>query len=225
MNEKYKELYDLSIKVLEEEQQRANRLDEKASRYFSVISFLIGIYGILCSRIIIDCMPHKEWVDVTLIGLGFAILIGLIIAWFLCFAVFRQHVIVKIPLNEEMIEFFNDNKLLDIYYTLARANKDALKENRKISDNKSSLLAWTYRALSVVFIFMAVMIFLFGMDIWHKKNLKGGGVTMTEENKPGEKPKEDIKPPTYDRITEGYDPSKTRKIEKGVVDKDKEKKE
>jgi len=35
------------------------------------------------------------------------------------------------------------------------------------------------------------------------------------------KPREDIKPPTYDRITEGYDPFKTEKIEKGVIKKEK----
>lgn len=223
MDEKYKELFDLSLKVLEEEQQRTNRLDEKASRYFSVLSFLIGIYGIFCSRIITDCIPFKGWVDISLIGLGFVNLAGLIVAWFLCFAIFRQHVIVKIPLNEGMIKFFNDNKLIDIHYTLSKANKDALMENRKIADIKSYLLTWTYKILSVVF--MVLMMCLFGMNIWStKNNLKSGGVAMAEENKHQDKPKEDIKPPAYDRITEGYDPSKTKKIEKCVVEKGEEKK-
>jgi len=225
MDEKYKELYDLSIKVLEEEQQRANRLDEKASRYFSVISFLIGIYGILGSRVITDCIPYKGWMDIILIIFGFVILLGLIIAWFLCFAVFRQHVVVKIPLNEEMIKFFNENELIDIHYTLSKANKDALKENREITDNKSSLLARTYKVLSVIFILMVLMIFIFSMNVWSKKNFKSGGVTMAKENNSPKKPKEDLKPPMYDRITEGYDPSKTKKIEKGVVNKNRDKKE
>ncbi len=225
MEEKYKELFELSLKVLEEEQQRTNRLDEKASKYFSVLTFLIGIYGVFCSRIISECVPFKGWMDVSLIGLGFLNLLGLIAAWFLCFAVFRQHVIVKIPLNDEMIKFFNDNELVDVHYTLSKANKDALVENRRITDKKSYLLVWTYKILSWVFVLMVVMMFVFGIKIWATKNhSKSGGVVMAEENKPKEKPKDDLKPPTYDRITEGYDPSRTKKIEKGVVEKDKEKK-
>lgn len=225
MEEKYKELFDLSLKVLEEEQQRTNRLDEKASKYFSVLSFLIGIYGVFCSRIITDCIPFKGWMDISLISLGFLNLAGLIVAWFLCFAVFRQHVIVKIPLNDEMVKFFKDHELIDIHYTLSKANKDALVENRSITDKKSYLLVWTYKILSGVFVLMVVMMFIFGVNIWTtKNNSKSGGVAMVEENKSKEKPKEDIKPPMYDRITEGYDPSKTRKIEKGVVEKGDEKK-
>jgi len=199
-------------------------LDEKASKYFSVLTFLIGIYGVFCSRIISECVPFKGWMDGTLIGLGFLNLLGLIAAWFLCFAVFRQHVFVKIPLNDEMVKFYKDNELIDIHYTLSKANKDALAENRNITDKKSHLLVWTYKILSVVFVLMIAMMFVFGMNIWTTKNSKSGGVVMAEENKPKEKPKEDLKPPTYDRITEGYDPSKTKKIEKGVIENDKEKK-
>jgi len=225
MNEKYKELYELSLKVLEEEQQRTNRLDEKASRYFSVLSFLIGIYGIFCSKIIAGCIPLKGWVDGGLLMLCFLNFAGLVLAWFLCFAVFRQHVIVKIPLNAEIIKFFNDNELLDIHYALAKANKDALVDNRKISDRKSSLLANTYRLLSGVMIFMVLIMGFLGLKTWCQKNLlKNGGVEMAEENKRQDKPKEDVKPPVYDRITEGYDPDKAKKIEKGVVEKEKEKK-
>lgn len=224
MEEKYKELFDLSLKVLEEEQQRASRLDEKASKYFSVLTFLIGIYGVFCSRIISECVPFRGWMDIALIGLGALNFSGLIIVWFLCFAVFRQHVFVKIPLTDEMIRFYKDNELIDIHYTLSKANKDALVENRNITNKKSLLLVWIYRILSWVFVSMIAMMFVFGMNIWATKNSKSGGVVMAEENKSKEKPKEDLKPPTYDRITEGYDPSKTKKIEKGVVEKDKEKK-
>lgn len=224
MDEKYKELYELSLKVLEEEQQRASRLDEKASKYFSVLTFLIGIYGVFCSRIISECIPFKGWMDFVSIGLGALNFSGLIVVWFLCFAVFRQHVFVKIPLNDEMIKFYKDNELIDIHYTLSKANKEALAENRDITDKKSHLLVWIYKILSWIFVSMIAMMFVFGMNIWTTKNSKGGGVVMAEENKSKEKPKEDLKPPTYDRITEGYDPSKTKKIEKGVVEKDKEKK-
>ncbi len=225
MDEKYKELYDLSFKVLEEEQQRTTRLDAKASQYFSVLSFLIGIYGIFGSRILTDCIPFKSWLDIVLVGLGVIVLLGLMTAWLLCFTVFRQHVLVKVPLNEEMLKFFNDNELIDIYYTLSKANKDALAENRKVTNKKSYLLTLTYKTLFGVFIFMIAMFFVFGINVWSKKNnFKNGGIKMVEENRSKGKPKEDIKPPTYDRITEGYDPSKTKKIEKGVIKKDKEKK-
>ncbi len=225
MDEKYKELYNLSLGVLEEEQQRINRLDEKASRYFSVLSFLIGIYSVFCTTIITKGIPLNGWLDISILIIGFLNFIGLVIAWFLCFAIFRQHVITKIPLNEEMIKFFNDNDLIDIHYALAKSNKDALVKNRKISDCKSSILAVTYKLLSAVMVVMVLMMGLLGVKEWATKNMiKKGGAQMTEENKRKDKPREDIKPPVYDNITEGYVPPKNKMLEKDVVKKDSEKK-
>jgi hypothetical protein len=212
MDEKYKALYELSLKILEEEQNRMNRLDEKASRYFSVLSFLIGIYGIFCSKIISDCIPAKGWLDGSLLGLGCLALIGLVVAWLLCFAIFRQHMIKKIPLNDKMVSFFNNNNLADIHYALSKANKDALAENRKVSDKKSSLLAFTYKVLSAVIFFVILMGIVSGVMIWSSKNnIKKGETMMTDGNKP-DKPKEDLRPPEYDQITEGYVPAKDKKV-------------
>ena len=67
-------IYDLSMKILEEEQQRAIRLDEKASKYFSVISLLIGIYGVFAHKILTNSIPFKSWLDIILVSLGIVVL-------------------------------------------------------------------------------------------------------------------------------------------------------
>jgi uncharacterized tellurite resistance protein B-like protein len=219
--EKYKELYDLSIKVLDEEQQRFNRLEGKAATYFTVLSFLIGIHGIFCSKIISCCIPPEGWFKYVFLGLGLIVLLGLITAWFWAFFVIKQHNITKIPITDEMIDFFKENKLIDIYYTLTKSNKIALEKNRKISNEKANLLLRTYRILSASMILMVLLLVLYGADSWNGKkvNSKGGVTAMQNKDEDKGKPKENIKPPTYDQITEGASPSRHKKVKEYEGDK------
>lgn len=43
--DKYHELFTFSKALLENEHQRFNRVDEKAARYLSIITLLIGVEG------------------------------------------------------------------------------------------------------------------------------------------------------------------------------------
>lgn len=233
--EKYKELYNLSKEVLYEEQNRFNRINEKASKYLTVLTFMMGVYGFFLNLIVNDFIPSKSISEWIIVVLGFLIFSGVIISWFLIFCVLKIHEIKKIPLNFEMINFFDNNNLLDIYYALARGNKDALKINRDTTDRKSKLLSNGYRMIIVTTSLLVLFSLVFGYHKWNDpKNNKSNERSFIMPNEKDDnsksketedlstdKPNPNIKAPLYDNIAEGYDPSK---IKKEDIKEDKEKK-
>jgi len=233
--EKYKELYNLSKEVLYEEQNRFNRINEKASKYLTVLTFMVGVYGFFLNLIVNDFIPPKSISEWIIVVLGFLIFSCVIISWFLIFGVLKIQEIKKIPLNSEMINFFDSNNLLDIYYALARGNKDALKTNRDTTDRKSTLLSNGYRMIIVTTSLLVLFTLVFGYHKWNDpKNNKSNGRSFimpnekddnckSEETKnlSTDKPNRNIKAPLYDNIAEGYDASK---IKKEDIKEDKEKK-
>ena len=67
--EKYRDLYVLSKEVLAEEQQRFHRIDEKASRYLSVLTFVVGADAFFGNWILENLVPPDsgwEWLLVVL---------------------------------------------------------------------------------------------------------------------------------------------------------------
>jgi len=171
---KYQELYTLSKETLNEELDRFNRIDEKASKYLTVLTFLIGIYGFFCNWIIRDLLPPNSFLDWMLLVVGGVLFIAVSISWALVFWALRQRTVVKIPLSDEMLKFFHDNRLVDIYYTLAKRNKEALQENRCVTNRKAKILQYGYIAITITICLIFSLSFLFGFYSW-KQSVKNKG--------------------------------------------------
>ena len=164
--EKYKELYNLSIKVLNEEQARFNRIDLKASQYLSVLTLLIGVAGFFGKWLIGNLIPPKSELEWILLISGILVFLSILISWFLLFRVIRTHDVIKIPLDEEVIDFFDKNRLIDIYYALSIGMKDALEENRKLGDKKSKRLYYGYTMINITVYLFILFSFLFVVFEW-----------------------------------------------------------
>jgi hypothetical protein len=152
--DKYKELYNLSLEVLKEEQDRFNRIDEKASKYFAVITFLLGAFGFFGKIIIDKARPpfsNFEWV---LIILAFIILLLLAASFFIIFTVLRIQRLKVLPLTLEMLEFFNDNRLIDIYFALSKGNEEAVRENLEVTKYKANMLNIGYILINITVILL-----------------------------------------------------------------------
>jgi hypothetical protein len=138
--EKLKELFDLSLYVLKEEQERFKRIDEKASKYFTIITVLLGIYGFFGKWIIENIKPPYSSIDKLFILLSIISLFLICKNWYVIFNVLRTKTLKKIPMNEEMIEFFQKNEINKIYIKLAESNGKALNENIRRTEHKADLL-------------------------------------------------------------------------------------
>lgn len=230
--EKYKELYNSAKEVFYEELSRSARIDEKASKYLTVLTFLLGAYAFFGREILNSSLPPEntvEWLLVISIGILLLLLVG---AWFAIFSVFKSHTYAKIPID---IDFFDNNELIDIYYAFSKGLKANNEANRKKGDEKSKKLYHGYIFIRIIVILLLSLSLLFAAHSWTEKlSINQGGIAMTNDNnnqdsqaqeKPEpQKPNPNVQPPTFELVTESYDPSKIEtRVPKGDTTNTKEK--
>lgn len=228
--EKYKELYDLSKEVLNEELNRFTRIDDKAAKYLSVLTLVAGAATFFGKWLIDNLMPPKTALEWILIIVAFLLCVMIFISWCMIFNVLKLHDVTKIPLNDETIKFFDDNELVNIYYALAKGNKEALAKNRITTDLKSKQLYMGYNAIIACGLCLVLFLSFFIAYKWNPQVTKlersqimskeGNQKPQGSEKPSSDKPDPNIKPPTYDVVTEGFDPSKIQ-TKKEVIEKKK----
>ncbi len=135
--EKYKELYNLAKEAFNEELNRAFRIDEKASKYLTVLTFFIGIYGFFIKEILQIISFPNNFIEWSLFLVLAIILLLLIVTCFKTFSILKVHEYRKIPID---LNFFDKNELIDIYFTMASGIKENMIQNRKTTDKKSKKL-------------------------------------------------------------------------------------
>ena len=151
----------------------------------------------------------------------------IVIAWFSLFQVLKIHDFKKIPID---IEFFDKYKLTEVYYGLSKGIKENLKINRGKGDIKSRRLYIGYILIRIIVFLLIIFSSISITHLWinSKNSNKGEKITMAskrekpEHIKPqisnevspeesSEEANSNIIPPTFDIVTEGFDPSKIQK--------------
>ncbi len=232
MDPKYEELYRFTTEQLDREQERFNRVDQKASWYLSALTVVIAATGYFSNWATDHLLPPQSTLEWVMLIITIALMVVLVGAWLTLFKVMRTHSISKMPLNEEVLLFYETNTLLNIYFALARGNMLAYRENVAITNAKSRALTWAYRLLvAAVFILVAFTVVyaisacidaptqqletsmsaddnhVIPSGAGHNSGLPKGPNPPPEN----EKPDPSIKPPTYEHLTEGYDPKAIQK--------------
>lgn len=234
--EKYKELFKYSQDVFKQELDRFMELDKKAAQYLSTLTIFIGVAGFFVKWIFDNFVPAQSNIEILLIVLAVLILITLLIAWFYIFSVLKMQEIYKLPLDLETLEFFKDNKDVDVYYSMSKGMASKLSYNREVGDKKSTKLIRGYNTILITVILLSIFSILFGYYKWNKPNSTTKGVQiMSEENNqqnPNSQPPEppdnstdepnpDIEPPKFPKVTHGETPIGTRDPEPDKITMDK----
>jgi hypothetical protein len=159
--EKYKELYEYSTDVLLKEQERFNRADEKASKYATMFFFLIGAVAYydkwIFERLNWDYPCVVFFFYLPLIAAGLLALLLSLIGLFLAHHVIKSRFLKGRPLNQDMLDLFENEARITIYYGLARENSNAYAENKKATDEKYHLLNWAYKVMVTVFVLLVFL--------------------------------------------------------------------
>jgi hypothetical protein len=168
--EKYKELYLYSTDVLLKEQERFNKADEKASKYATMFFFLIGAIAFF-DKWIVDKIkwpnfPFSLPPDLPLIVVGSITLIVCAVGLFLAQYAMKLYPLVSRPLNQDILDFFENKTQITIYYKLAEGNSSAYAENKKASDAKYTILKWSYYIMILVFALLAVLVVMYCWYSW-----------------------------------------------------------
>ncbi len=152
--DKYETLYLLARDVMLEEIRRFDLVTQKAMNYLTVISVLLGLAVYpgrwLCGTL----LPPVGWLSWSLLAAAILLGIALLVAWVCCFRVMRGQGLYKLPVNTEMITFFDNNELIDIHYALARRIAEGHSANKLATYERTRFLARAHTA-----IWMAVALF------------------------------------------------------------------
>lgn len=158
--EKFKELFDLSLKSLETEHQRFLRFDEKANKYIAAMTAIIGAFSLMASWIYNNFIPTSNKIEMVIIGLMLLIFILLLFAWWKLFNVIKVRDISVFPINSNVLDFYYKNELVDIHYNFSKKNINELAAKRKQSKEKSDLLNSSFKLIKVVFYLFILLLFL-----------------------------------------------------------------
>ena len=229
---KYEELYELTKNGLADELEGIRQLEEKASRYLSVMGVLLGISSLGVKLVIEVILPAKTFFDGLVTGFLVVFLLLAFCTILTLFTVFKTKGLSHFPIKDELIEFFNKNNYLDSIFALTRGNINAVQTNRSVRLDKIRRLSYGY----ILMIWSIAFLALFTCSLiarpyvknWTTKPLVTRSSSMGDEqqNKPSEskpseskpsetkpsssaepKPDVSVQPPNYDTILRMPDPN------------------
>jgi len=158
--EKYKQLYEYAKEVYQEELRRFDLITHKATQYLSVLSVLLGLGIVFGKWLVSNLLPPGS--PIAYIALFFSLLLylSLLCAWAVNFQILRGGSLEKMPLNDVVIKFFDENTQVDIYYAYAKRLKDAHQNNLIQINKRANLLVWGHRAILLSVMLIVVLSFL-----------------------------------------------------------------
>lgn len=156
---KYKEIYNLSKEVFDKELRRSEIIDEKASKYLTTLTLLLGIFAFLAERLINSNLSPYHCLD----------LIQIIICVILLFLIFTTFIFVFLALKIRsltMIDLDTDTFLKhptldDLYYNMSKTIENIFRNNRDRINSKSRKLQTGYILTLITVILLATLSILF----------------------------------------------------------------
>jgi hypothetical protein len=172
--EKYRELYTYSTDILLKEHERFNRADEKAAKYSTTFIFLLGIVAYF-DKWFFDRFQWPDslvklssnWLLFVADAVGLLALILSIIGFFLTIHAIKLRPVVSRPLDQSVLDFFENQPLLNIYYGLARENSNAYEINKKATDEKYTTLTRSYFLMKLVFALLVALTLIYCLHSRH----------------------------------------------------------
>lgn len=163
--DKYKELFNLALESYHEQHTRYEGMSDKASKYLTALTLMIGLFSIL-GKIMLDGFSNhnKTCIEWYLIIIGLIMFLLLLLTWLYLLRVLRLEQLYVIPMDDKTISFYDDNKLIDIYFAMSKGIKDAVLVNEKIIETKSSLLGIAYklvRLYTLLFLIFSILYLIF----------------------------------------------------------------
>ena len=147
--ERYKFLYELSRKALDEEMERYKKLDEKAGRFLSILSIGIAAYTALLNAGASKIFPLHNvslagWIFVTLAVLTF---ISLLSSWFRIFNSIKLSKSPRVSIGPQTNVLAEEEDLITMYYGLSLSCQEALITARAILEQKTGYLESAYKEI------------------------------------------------------------------------------
>lgn len=141
---KYQELYELTKAGLSDELEGIRQLEEKASRYLSVMGLVLGISTLGVKFVIETIVSSRTLFDAILIAVLVVFLLFAFISILVLFKVLKTRGLSHFPINQSLLDLFQKHNYLDSIYALTRGNIEAVAFNHKIRLEKIQTISNGY---------------------------------------------------------------------------------
>lgn len=170
--EKYRELYDYARDLHFRQIERANRIDQKAAMFLSAITVLIGFAGFFLKATIDGVIPPQGKIES--IFLVAVLLSGLtvVVSWFSFLLVLRARKLENLRLDEKSLEFFRNNRRVDVHYGISKRAVEAFGDNDIHIAAKLRRLTCGYLSALVGVVLLAISLSIFCYLKWKKPEPK-----------------------------------------------------
>ncbi|MCF5708656.1 hypothetical protein GIV19_15320 [Pseudomonas syringae] len=147
--ERYKFLYELSQKALDQELERYKKLDEKASRFLSILSVGIVAYTALinasASKTFVPGSP--TWPSWIFVGVAAVTFIALFSSWLRIFTSIRLADVPKVAIGTTANKLADEEDLITMYYQLAMSCQEVKESATKRLTDKTYWLQSAYKEI------------------------------------------------------------------------------
>lgn len=144
----YRELYSLATSIHEEARDRFARLDEKAMRYLSALTAVLGASGYFWIGRGGSPSSASALTQLSVDVLGGLAALAFLAAWFMSLRVLRVADFEEPPLTNELIDFMGGEELPAVFYGLATKYQSAVQRNDAVNARKARDLEWVHRSLA-----------------------------------------------------------------------------
>lgn len=163
-----KALYEYFQKQVEHEKSRFHKLEDKASKFLTMISVIITAYIFVTTKFLeefIDlCLLPKilQLYQIILISLLILLFISLSLSWLNLLKVFKLQTTRHLPSSQETIDVYvqNSDRLGEIYIDNANKMKEVIDEYKSASVVKAKLIKIAYKYISISGILFVIIILL-----------------------------------------------------------------
>lgn len=155
---KYEELYNYSKYAFDEEISRFGRIEDKAARFMTVVTSLLAVYALIGRQLFGELIPAENCIEKLLLLFAALTLISILASWGFVFRAMYIQRLKKAPLNDELISFYDEDKLIDIYYAMSKQFSISLAENKVINDWKAKNIARSFWCIVGTVVFLTLFI-------------------------------------------------------------------
>lgn len=146
--ERYKFLYEISRLALNEELDRFKKLEEKASRFISILSIAIVGYTALNNAAFAKIFPINGYLGCIFLFLSALTYLALFSACARLFSSIKLSKSPRVVIDDEFSLSIEQEDLLTPYYGMAKACQKAQLFARTELDKKTALLTSAYKEIN-----------------------------------------------------------------------------
>lgn len=165
-DQKYKDLYHYHRDQFNSENDRYNRLEDKATKYLGAITVTVSAYVLLVRWSSDSIFPPDgfwDWLAVISILLTFAAMAS---SWSFIFRSIKLQDNKKMPVGNEITEYFHDNERATIYLGLAKKYAEATDAKEAEYDKKLIYVRKGYLEIIFSGLCFIISVLLIFTNVW-----------------------------------------------------------